>query len=157
MSISKIIMILVIIVLGWALYSYSISKNTIIDKMDNINVNNNIEKNEVNNKQITDNKNKFNSDTNNIQIAKPEDLLPQDPNSNWGTLNPVEMNNGQVVIPDLLQAGYHIGLDTIGQSLKNANQQLRSDPIIEKVNIGPWNQSTIDPDLGRVPLEIGTQ
>jgi len=33
--------------------------------------------------------------------------------------------------------------------------QLRSDPIIPKSNIGPWNQSTIEPDIGRVPLEIG--
>jgi hypothetical protein len=58
-------------------------------------------------------------------------------------------------MPDLLQAGYHIGLDTIGQTLRNANLQLRSDPIIPKQEVGPWNHSTIEPDLGRVPLEIG--
>jgi hypothetical protein len=58
-------------------------------------------------------------------------------------------------MPDLLQAGYHIGLDTIGQTLRNANYQYRSDPIIPKVDIGPWNQSTIEADYGRVPLEIG--
>jgi hypothetical protein len=33
--------------------------------------------------------------------------------------------------------------------------QLRSDPIIQKQDIGPWNQSTIEPDLARVPLEVG--
>jgi len=54
-----------------------------------------------------------------------------------------------------LQAGYHIGLDTIGQTLKNANQQLRSDPVIPKTNVGPWNQSTIEPGF-QVPLEIGS-
>jgi hypothetical protein len=63
------------------------------------------------------------------------------------------MNAGAT--PDLLQAGYHIGLDTIGQTLRNANYQLRSDPVIQKQDIGPWSQSTIEPDLGRVPLEIG--
>jgi len=32
---------------------------------------------------------------------------------------------------------------------------LRSQPIIPKKDIGPWNQSTIDQDISRVPLEIG--
>jgi hypothetical protein len=59
------------------------------------------------------------------------------------------------MIPDLLQAGSLIGLDTIGQTLKNANLQLRSDPVIVKQNVGPWNNSTYEPDLGRVPLELG--
>ena len=85
-------------------------------------------------------------------VATPSDLLPKDQNSQWATLNPV---GGNVAIPDLLQAGYHIGLDTIGQTLKNANYQLRSDPIIEKQNLGPWLQSTIEPDYARIPLEIG--
>jgi hypothetical protein len=84
--------------------------------------------------------------------AAPSELLPKDQNSQWATLNPV---GGNVAMPDLLQAGYHIGLDTIGQTLKNANYQLRSDPIIEKKDIGPWMQSTIEPDYGRIPLEIG--
>jgi hypothetical protein len=85
--------------------------------------------------------------------TNPSDLLPQDQNSQWAALNPV--SQGNIAAPDLLQAGYHIGLDTIGQTLKNANLQERSDPIIPKSNIGPWNQSTIEPDLGRVPLEVG--
>jgi len=88
-------------------------------------------------------------------VANPSDLLPTDQNSQWAALNPNTMNKGDVLMPDLLQAGYHIGLDTIGQTLRNANLQYRSDPIIPKANIGPWNQSTIEPDLGRVPLELG--
>ena len=88
-------------------------------------------------------------------VANPADLLPHDQNSQWSALNPVAMNQGSVAMPDLLQAGYHIGLDTIGQTLRNANLQLRSDPIIQKQDIGPWNQSTIEPDLARVPLEVG--
>jgi hypothetical protein len=88
-------------------------------------------------------------------VANPADLLPVDQNSQWSALNPNTMKKGDVMMPDLLQAGYHIGLDTIGQTLRNANQQLRSDPIIPVQQVGPWNQSTIEPDLGRVPLEIG--
>jgi hypothetical protein len=86
-------------------------------------------------------------------VTNTSDLLPLDQNSQWAELNPV--NGGNVAMPDLLQAGYHIGLDTIGQTLRNANYQFRSDPIIPKVDIGPWNQSTIEADYGRVPLEIG--
>ncbi len=88
-------------------------------------------------------------------VANPSDLLPKDQNSQWSALNPTAMNKGDVLMPDLLQAGYHIGLDTIGQSLRNPNLQLRSDPIIAKADIGPWNQSTIEPDYGRPPLEVG--
>jgi len=93
--------------------------------------------------------------TNDAAITNTSDLLPLDQNSQWAALNPV--NAGNVAMPDLLQAGYHIGLDTIGQTLRNPNYQLRSDPIIEKVDVGPWNQSTIEGDYGRVPLEIGNR
>lgn len=86
-------------------------------------------------------------------VANPSDLLPVDQNSQWASLNPV--NQGNPITPDLLQAGYHIGLDTIGQTLKNPNYQLRSDPYIPKAAVGPWNQSTYEPDLMRVPLEVG--
>jgi len=86
-------------------------------------------------------------------VANPAQLLPNDANSQWASLNPVSQSNPQ--IPDLLSAGYHIGLDTIGQTMKNANLQLRSDPVIQKSDSGPWNQSTIEPDLMRVPLEVG--
>lgn len=88
-------------------------------------------------------------------VANPKDLLPADGNSKWAELNPSSITGGDVMMPDLLQAGYHIGLDTIGQTMRNANLQLRSDPIIAKADIGPWNQSTIEADMARVPLELG--
>jgi hypothetical protein len=88
-------------------------------------------------------------------IANPNELLPVDQNSQWAALNPVNMAQGNILNGDMLQAGYHIGLDTIGQSMKNANLQLRSDPIIPKQDVGPWNQSTYEPDYARVPLEVG--
>ena len=87
------------------------------------------------------------------EVANPADLLPKDHNSQWAALNPI--NQGNVAMPDLLQAGYHIGLDTIGQTMKNPNLQLRSDPIIEKKSISPWNNSTTEADYARVPLELG--
>ncbi len=86
-------------------------------------------------------------------VANPTDLLPHDVNNQWGELNTLSRNS--VNTPDLLQAGYHIGLDTVGQTLRNANLQERSDPIIPKGDTGPWNQSTIEADFARTPMEIG--
>jgi hypothetical protein len=86
-------------------------------------------------------------------VANPSELLPRDANSQWGDLNQLNQNN--ITTPDLLTAGYHIGLDTVGQTLRNANLQLRSDPVIAKVDVGPWNHSTVEPDLARTPLELG--
>lgn len=88
------------------------------------------------------------------EVANPSELLPKDDNSQWATLNPSSQHAPNT--PDLLQAGYHIGLDTVGQTLKNANYQLRSDPVINKADIGPWHQSTYEPDLLRLPLEVSS-
>ena len=48
-----------------------------------------------------------------------------------------------------------IGINTVGSSLRNANYDIRSEPANPRVNVGPWNQSTIEPDFMRPPLEIG--
>ena len=86
--------------------------------------------------------------------GSPSDLLPSGQSGNqFSDFN--MLNQGNIAMPDLLDAGYLIGLDTIGQSLRNPNYQERSDPIIPKMSVGPWNNSTIEPDLGRIPLEIG--
>jgi hypothetical protein len=86
-------------------------------------------------------------------IQNPEDLLPKDVNSQWASLNP--SGKGELANINLLKAGYNIGIDTIGQSLRNANLQIRSEPPNPQVYVGPWNQSTITPDFQRPPLEIG--
>jgi len=39
-----------------------------------------------------------------------------------------------------------------GQSLRNANMQLRSEPPNPIKKVSPWMQSTIEPDLYRKPL-----
>jgi hypothetical protein len=83
----------------------------------------------------------------------PADLLPKDSNSQWAQLNPV--GKGDLANVNLLKAGYHIGIDTVGQNKRNLNLQVRSVPPNPRVNTGPWNQSTIEPDLMRPPLEIG--
>jgi hypothetical protein len=83
----------------------------------------------------------------------PADLLPKDNNSQWAQLNPA--GKGDLANINLLKAGYHIGIDTVGQTLRNANLQIRSEPPNPQVNVGPWNLSTIEPDFMRPPLEVG--
>lgn len=84
-----------------------------------------------------------------------EDLLPKDAaNSRWAQMNPA--GQGDVKDQNYLTAGYHIGINTVGQSLRNANLQLRSEPPNPQMPVSPWNISTIEPDLNRVPLEIGS-
>ena len=80
-------------------------------------------------------------------------LLPKDKNSEWNNLNPT--GTGELSNINLLKSGWQIGIDTVGQTLRNANLQLRSEPPNPQVSVGPWNNSTITPDFMRVPLEIG--
>jgi hypothetical protein len=87
-------------------------------------------------------------------IQNPAELLPNDSNSQWAQLNP--SGKGELANVNLLKAGYHIGIDTVGQSLRNANLQIRSEPPNPQLNVGPWNNSTIEPDFMRVPLELGS-
>jgi hypothetical protein len=86
-------------------------------------------------------------------VADPSELLPKDTNSQWAQLNPTGSGDLQEV--NLLRSGYHMGIDTVGNSLRNANLQLRSEPANPQVNVGPWNNTTIAADTMRVPLEIG--
>jgi hypothetical protein len=86
-------------------------------------------------------------------MQNPTDLLPKDTNSQWAQLNPA--GKGDLANINLLKAGYHIGIDTIGQTLRNANLQIRSEPPNPQINVGPWNLSTIEPDFMRPPLELG--
>jgi hypothetical protein len=86
-------------------------------------------------------------------VADASALLPKDANNQWAQLSPA--GSGELKGINLLQAGYHIGIDTVGQTLRNANLQIRSEPPNPQMNVGPWNQTTISPDLMRVPLELG--
>jgi hypothetical protein len=90
------------------------------------------------------------------QVAtKPSDLLPKDKHNEWAKMNPT--GNGDLKNVNLLKAGYHIGINTVGNSLRNANLQIRSEPANPQMNTGPWNASTIEADLHRQPLDIGGQ
>ena len=87
------------------------------------------------------------------QVVDPSELLPKDNNSEFSKLNP--MGSGDLKNVSLLKAGWHIGINTVGQSLRNANYDLRSAPANPRDSVSPWLNSTIEPDTNRKVFEIG--
>ena len=77
------------------------------------------------------------------------DLLPNNDDNLWSQVVPNISNK------NFLVGGANIGINTVGQVNRNANLQLRSEPPNPQVVVSPWQQSTIGPDLARLPLEIG--
>ena len=86
-------------------------------------------------------------------VLRSADLLPRDAESKWA--QSVPSGQGSLSDQNFLTAGFHVGVNTVGQSLRNANYQLRSEPPNPQVKVSPWMQSTIEPDTNRKPLEIG--
>lgn len=82
----------------------------------------------------------------------PSELLPKDANSVWAEQNP--MGTGSLKGKNFLSAGALIGVNTVGQSLRNANYQLRSEPPNPQVPVSVFLNSTIEPDVNRRSLEI---
>ena len=177
---SHILMVVAALVLGYALYNYSTTKSSIIDKMSKNTTVNALNPPEAPGQGVRINTagNPIpslplgqNSEPENVsgiktstiglppscskqQVADPAELLPRDENSEWAKLNP--MGNGDLQNVNLLKSGYHIGINTVSSSLRNANLQLRSEPPNPQMQVGPWNNTTISPDINRRPLEIGS-
>ena len=84
------------------------------------------------------------------------DLLPSEESKEISEFNQnYPIGEGVLKGINFLSSGYHIGVNTVGQSLKNANRQLRSEPPNPQVSVSPWMNSSIGPDLLRRPLEVG--
>jgi hypothetical protein len=81
----------------------------------------------------------------------PAELLPKE-SGVWAEQNP--SGPGSLKGKNFLSAGALIGINTIGQSLKNASWDLRSEPANPQVPVSIFNNSTFQPDLMRRPLEI---
>ena len=82
------------------------------------------------------------------------DLLPKDAaNSTWAQVVPA--SQGDVDNQNYLSAGFHVGINTISSSRKNASHDLRSSPPNPKLAVSPWMNSTVEPDQSRRYFEIG--
>jgi hypothetical protein len=84
----------------------------------------------------------------------PSELLPKDMNSVWAEQNP--MGPGSLKGKNFLSAGALIGVNTVGQSMRNANLQVRSEPPNPQMPVSIFNNTTITPDVSHRPLEIGS-
>ena len=88
-------------------------------------------------------------------LLSPEELLPKGTmGASWAATNPVGMGD-LTGVTGMLQAGYHMGINTVGQTLRNANLDVRSEPPNPKTAVSPFLNSTIEPDPYRRALEIG--
>lgn len=90
--------------------------------------------------------------TKQYQDLTGEDLLPHNDIAHFAEVYPNGV--GQLQNKNYIHAGHHVGINTIGQALKNPNYQLRSEPPNPQVMVSPWMQSSFGPDLTRRPLEI---
>lgn len=87
-------------------------------------------------------------------VITPQELMPRDDSYNtWQQTSPPV--NGHLADRNFLESGHHFGIDTISNTLKNPNLQLRSDPVIPQVQVGPWSQSTYGPDTNHRQFDIG--
>lgn len=86
------------------------------------------------------------------QELTAEDLLPHNDMAHWADIYPNGV--GQLQNKNFLHSGHHVGINSVGQSLKNANLQLRSEPPCPMLVVSPWQNSSYSSDLLRRPLEI---
>lgn len=87
------------------------------------------------------------------ESVQPEELLPAETDADeWARANP--KGEGSLELKNFTEAAFHIGVDTQGNSLRNANLQLRSEPPNPIKPVSIFNNSTIGPDPFRRPLEI---
>jgi hypothetical protein len=83
------------------------------------------------------------------KMQTSSDLRPQQMNSGWFNSpydreSQLNIENGNLLASATAQA--KIGIDTIGQSLRNASYDIRGSVAIPKFDIGPFNNSTIEYD-----------
>jgi len=95
----------------------------------------------------------FNGSSNNPNTKyNAENYLPQETNNSWfetdfsNALYDVNQNN--LINTDK----FAIGINTVGQSLKNPSYDIRGTIPCPKITVSPWMQSTIEPDFNIAPL-----
>lgn len=185
MNATHLVMLVAAVALGYALFNYSSEKSQVRDSMENAGaITNNVPSNIANPPEAPGLDNDIDvagnpkasqplgensgfasvssatTSTHGMppacsreQVTDPSELLPKDENSEWAKLNP--MGSGDLQNVNLLKSGYHVGINTVSSSLRNANLQVRSEPANPQMSVGPWNNTTISPDNNRRPLEIG--
>ena len=82
-------------------------------------------------------------------ITNPADLLPVDDNNEWAKLNPTSQQDS--TNQNMLNPRNNFGVDA--GLTRNSNRQLRSEPANPTTVVGPWMNTTMEPDTYRLPLD----
>jgi hypothetical protein len=82
-----------------------------------------------------------------------KDFLPNEINDEWFetdfSLAKYQLNDDKLINTDR----YIIGINTVGESLKNATYDIRGTiPNPKLTGLSPWNNSTYEPDFNLKPL-----
>ena len=83
---------------------------------------------------------------NNVKNYNAKDYLPKEVNDDWFNTDfsqaKYKMNDDKLINTEK----YIIGINTVGQSLKNASYDIRGAVNVPKYSVSPWNNSTTEPD-----------
>ena len=88
----------------------------------------------------------------NVQNYDAKDFLPKEINDQWFN---TDFSQAKTNISDdklINTERYVIGINTVGQSLKNASYDIRGTIANPKFSVSPWNNSTYEPDYNIKPL-----
>jgi len=88
----------------------------------------------------------------NVQNYDAKDFLPKEINDQWFN---TDFSQAKTNITDdklINTERYVIGINTVGQSLKNASYDIRGTIANPKFSVSPWNNSTYEPDYNIKPL-----
>lgn len=89
---------------------------------------------------------------NNVKNYNAKDFLPKEINTQWFDTDfsqaKFNINDDKLINTER----YVIGINTVGQSLKNASYDIRGTIPNPKFTVSPWNNSTYEPDFNLKPL-----
>jgi len=84
---------------------------------------------------------------NNVKKYDAKDFLPKEINNQWFDTDfsqaKFNLNDDKLINTER----YVIGVNTVGQSLKNASYDIRGTIPNPKFTVSPWNNSTYEPDF----------
>lgn len=72
-------------------------------------------------------------------------MLPQEIEEDWFDVEPLQTTK-KIRGTHLIHPKVHMGVNTVGSSLRNATHDIRGDIPNPKLIVSPWNNSTIEPD-----------
>jgi|SRR5271154_4245946 len=72
-------------------------------------------------------------------------MLPQEVMEDWFDVEPL-LTTKKIKGTHLIHPKVHMGVNTVGSSLRNGTHDIRGDIANPKINVSPWNNSSIEPD-----------